>query len=378
MATVVVVISSDSDREHVVKTLTKSGFTVISRAYVPDIIDFLNKEIPDVAVIDADYFEKFDTNIREKIVKTNLLGWTGKYDPPRSVNLINLGALDVLYGSAPAAEVAGVVGHHCGDTIIQMKMTLVPASNIWGRFKYYLIGLGAVLVLALSGYLALRKSREPKQTIYNVMTENPTGITVAKGKIWISDWFTQSIYAFDVDRSGTDLLLSRSFYLSDYAPSFLNIIDNYVWVGSSDGTIRKYDFSGDALTLVEKIPAPGYSPSGLCKAGDFMYSTDAQTGKIYQHIIMPGLPLLNTYNYPGLSPIGIQYNGKYFYTADIKANRIYKHLGPQNQFMIVGNYALTPASDGEIAGIYKDDKSIYIVFASKPSKLFVYPLKNLR
>ncbi len=377
MTKIVVIIANDDSRSYIEKLLLRSDYNVMARSYVPDIVDFISKESPTVAIIDGEYFEKTEGTLKERLPKTNLLGWIGKYDSSRAVNLISIGAMDVLCAPIEHQELVGVVGYFSGEFYNKRASDFKPFSKVFSVLKYSLIIFATSIPVIVAIFLFMRPVR-PRQMVYDIMTQNPTGISVQNNKIWISDWFTQSINKYDIDSSAVSLMLLKSFYLSDCIPSFLSIVDDNVWTGSGDGTIRKYVVDGDNLSLVEKIPAPGTAPSGLCRAGDFIYTTDSQTNKIYQHMITYGLPVLNTYQYPGLSPISIYHDGAYFYSADVKAGRIYKHLGPQEQFIIVGSYSLSIPGGGELGGIFKDKKNLYVLFASKPSKLMIYPLRTLK
>lgn len=373
MAKIILLVANDDSREHLKRCLSKFGYTVVSHSYVSDVVDFLNKESPAVAIVDGEYFERSDGSLKEKIPKTNLLAWMENYDPPRAVGLIALGVMDVLYSGVSARELVGVVDHFSGEAYQRRVGDFSPATILKHPVSFVFVAV----VILLAGFLFVR-SLDSKHAVYTIAVENPTGVAVVKGKVWISDWLAQSVYSFQIGFAKGEPLLSESFFLQDCTPTFLSVIDDSIWVGSSDGSIRRYVLSENILTMTQKVPSPDYAPSGLCKAGSFFYSTDSQTNKIYQHAIADNLPVINTFSYPGISPVGIQYDGKYFYTADVKTNRIYRHLGPQDQFMIVSSYTLPSTEKGEIAGFYINAKKIYTVFASKPSKLVIYPLKSLR
>ncbi|MDI6757114.1 MAG: hypothetical protein QME32_03730 [Endomicrobiia bacterium] len=381
MADIVIMVANDGSRAKLSEILRKTGASVEERPFVPDIVDFLSKEIPRTAVIDADYFEKSDGELKNRLPKTNLIAWTQTYNPQRSVNLIALGAMDVLCEPATRSDVAGVVGHFSGVFHYKRKSDFTFAARLARALKAPAIIGGAVasaLFMAFALKSLFMQGSSHSAGVYTLSVANPTGIYVEGDDVWVSDWLSGSIYGFKLKSSGAAEQF-QSYYFADCNPLFVKKSGHFFWTGSSDGIIRKYSVETEPPVLVEKFRSGGFSPSGFCVTPDFVYTSDSQTGMIYQYVSSAGYPVLNSYEYtPGASPVGLVFDGKYFYTAAAKTGRVYRHLGHQNRFVPVGSYGFLIETDAEVAGFFKSKKNIYILTATKPARLYVYPYRSPR
>lgn len=376
MADIIIIAANDGSRALLAGILRKTGVAVEERPFVPDIVEFLSRQAPRTAVIDAAYFEKSDGDLKSRLPKTNLIAWTETYDPPRAINLISAGAMDVLCNPASKAEVAGVVGHFSGNFHYKRKSDFTFSAQAARFLKTPVIvaaALAAMAVLIVAARVILTGGGSIRPGVYSLNVENPTGIYVDGNEVWVSDWLSQSVYGFRLRASGAAEQFG-SYYFADCNPLFVHKSGKFFWTGSGDGIIRKYSVETEPPVLAEQFRGPGFSPSGFCSTPDFVYTADSQAGMIYQHVFGAGYPVVNSYEYTaGASPVGLNFDGKYFYTASARTGNIYRHIGPANRFVPVGSYGFGAESGAEIAGFYKTKKYIYIVTATKPARLYVYP-----
>ncbi len=398
---IAVIISDEEARKNIVKILSKNPSNVItSQPFVPDILSFLKSGGYNVAIVDGEYLEKIqDAEIVKSSIPTftNIIAWVNKYDAQRAVSLISQGALDVLCPPVNPAEIISVIGYHLGGFYLKRKSDFSMAAKFLRNIRPLHWILSAVFAAVVAGFFLFQKFTpfySVKSGTYTLLdVQSPTGVWMEGGKIYVSDWLTQTIFGFKLDSGSFSGRVFESYYLAECNPLFVSKCEDIIFTAASSGgavagnsgTFYKYSLKKDAAILVEKFPSPGPAPSGFTTCaikksntgGQFAYSVDSHTRKIYQHLPSAGYPVVNSYDFAGISPVGIVYDGKYFYIADSRGGRIYKYIGPANNFVPVAAYNVRlQESDKEISGFYKDNKNIYILCAggadaARGSQLYV-------
>jgi len=399
---IAVVISDEETRKDIVKILSRNrSYSVTSQPFVPDIVAFLKSGGFNVAIIDGDYFSKIpDTDIKSALPSTNIIAWINKYDAQKAVTLISSGAMDVLTAPLVSDEVVAVVGYHLGGFYLKRKSdysSLARFVRIFEGKKSAVVILPVIIAVLLSAYFIFKKSDISlygiKEGVYTLNVQNPTGVWVEGGRVYVSDWISQAILGFKTEGDSATREV-ESYWLPECNPLFVSRCGDEIFTGSAGGggegkgIFYKYSVRKDEVVLKEKFSAPGPMPSGfiICPQGDggggkgregrFAYSVDASDGKIYRHLASAGYPVVDSYNFAGISPVGIAFDGKYFYIADAKGSRIYKHTGHRNNFVPVAAYNVRLQSgDKEISGFFKSGKNFYIVSGSNPSRLYVISIK---
>jgi len=358
---IAVVISDEETRKDIVKILSRNrSYSVTSQPFVPDIVAFLKSGGFNVAIIDGDYFSKIpDTDIKSALPSTNIIAWINKYDAQKAVTLISSGAMDVLTAPLVSDEVVAVVGYHLGGFYLKRKSdysSLARFLRIFEGKKSAVVILPVIIAVLLSAYFIFKKSDISlygiKEGVYTLNVQNPTGVWVEGGRVYVSDWISQAILGFKTEGDSATREV-ESYWLPECNPLFVSRCGDEIFTGSAGG-----------------------GGEGKGREGRFAYSVDASDGKIYRHLASAGYPVVDSYNFAGISPVGIAFDGKYFYIADAKGSRIYKHTGHRNNFVPVAAYNVRLQSgDKEIAGFFKSGKNFYIVSGSNPSRLYVISIK---
>jgi CheY-like chemotaxis protein len=158
---------------------------------------------------------------------------------------------------------------------------------------------------------------------YAIPYNNPMGMAWQKDKLWIVDWFTQSIYLHQV--KSRDLPLLKTFHLPETHVTGLAVVgDNLYTCDSWAHHIQKHKLD-DFLTVAKTWKSPGSTPSTLFSDGKYLWSTDAETGRIYQHLLDDKLTVIADYPTPGTSLVAFFKDEKFAWSSDAKTRLLYKH-----------------------------------------------------
>jgi len=103
---------------------------------------------------------------------------------------------------------------------------------------------------------------------------------------------------------------------------------------------RKLD---DTLSTVTIVSSPGPNPTALYYDGEYLWSADSQTGRIYQHADDDTLSVKNSFKVES-DATGIYVDGDQFWTADSRNRLFCRHRLPPT-LSVLAAYALRELDD---------------------------------
>lgn len=374
MNKVLLIVSNEKHRAELKKILVHNGFDISISLSSPNTIELISTYDPDLIILDGNLLETFGERIKREFPLKVLIGWMNERDARLAVNLISLGACDCLCPPIRYYEVLSVIKHVLNMTVAKISPLPLPEKNSHLKLKISAAALLLTLLGVLIFYFIPNLNSSSEKT-FLLTYQNPTGIYWIKNRLWTSDWYTQNIYEYKL---GDNLKLIRTYTFTEFNLNTLAVIDDVFWIGGSDGYIRTYQIINNNPAMINKFKTPGFSPSAICAQGEYLWTTDAETNKIYQHLFKNPTQVIATYAYPGIMPVGLHWDGQNFWSADGKANNIYKHSGPERNFEIKETFNIVPDTKGVIAGLSGSDKNLWLIFTGQPSKVIRYPKKKLR
>jgi len=194
-------------------------------------------------------------------------------------------------------------------------------------------GVGIVIVGMFLGWKAGFFTNRDFKIAYS----NPVDMTWNAGKLWVSDWFTQSIYIHDLQKGGAPIV--KTYYLPDVHVTGAAVAGDRLFTADSwDKKIRRHKLD-EYLTIEATMPSPGSAPTSLFFDGKYLWSIDSKAAKIYQHRLDDRLTVLVEYKAPGSAPVGFFKDDKYAWVSDSQTRRLYK-LRLDDQLTVVGSYTI--------------------------------------
>lgn len=327
------------------RILESAGYTVHTAENALTGLEIAKRVHPDIVLLDIRLPDMDGIDLLKEIKniypETPVVMCSGFGDVEAAVQTVKQGATDYISKPFRNEEVlkvvkkvlAGEVAERVRPAPAAGKVTPVRKPTI--PFKV-ILPIAAVLVLGIIGFTLIKivpqKSALP--VTFKVPYSHPTALVFDGTNLWVSSWFTQTIYKHKLDSS---FEISSSYYFPTLHPTGLARGDNCIW--TCDSWARKiYRHNLDTtLSIAASYDSPGSSPSGLFWDGVNLWSSDVVTDKIYKHKLDERLSVITIYDSPGPSPVGIFSNGKNFWSADSETNKIYKHR-LDDKLTVIGVY----------------------------------------
>jgi CheY-like chemotaxis protein len=211
------------------------------------------------------------------------------------------------------------------------------ASTAPFPWKKTIIVASACLILWAGIKILFNPNRE-----FKLPYSNPMGMSWQGEKLWVVDWFVQSIYVHEVE--SRKLPLIKTYNLPESHITGLAVVNDTLYTCDSWArNIRRHKID-DFLTVEKTFPSPGPSPSSLFWDGKYLWSCDSSRNRIYQHHMDEKLSVIAEYPAPeGL--VGFFKDDKYAWTADNKSRKIYQHRLDE-KLTVLGTYAYDGFDEG--------------------------------
>ncbi|MBI3549321.1 MAG: hypothetical protein HY078_09805 [Elusimicrobia bacterium] len=195
------------------------------------------------------------------------------------------------------------------------------------RGAFYAVAVAAFLGVAFWYSTAVRKQRlaeeaVPKapQTDWELPYWHPSGMAYGNGELWISDWYSQTIYRHDP----VTLAVKRAAPLPAETPTAIALAGDALFVASQNGTVVKH-LLDSTLTVLAKFPERLPNTVGMAYDGLYLWTLDGKAGRMRKHLPDTTLTALASYPYPGSRPAAIASDGKHLWTFDAGNREILEH-----------------------------------------------------
>jgi len=298
----------------------------------------------------------------------------------RAVELMKAGVFDVV---APPWTPEGLSA--CLSKALRFRgtaLSVAPQEEApRGALQYLLIAL-VVLGIAL-GFAALRKRRElarlaerpvPK-TSWEVPYSHPGGLAVHGGELWITDWYSQSLYRHSL----ADLRVVRTIHFPREIPGALAFGGDALWVAAAPRSIVKHMLD-DRLGVLGWFPDSVPQTVGMAYDGLYLWTCDRATGRLHKRIPDESLSVVESYAYGSGRPAALAFDGKTLWSVDVVNRELLRHdLADPSRVTL--RLPLPEYRSGEWApvGLAFDGDKFWTVAERRPKgegagRLFVHPL----
>jgi hypothetical protein len=201
----------------------------------------------------------------------------------------------------------------------------------------------------------------PKATVatYISPSTNITGIMRDGRMLWLCDWLKQEIYQCEISNDG-GLSIKHIYSMPKVYPVGITVGDGYLWTCDAwSKKIRQHVIDAN-LTVIKSYNSPGDNPSGLSWDGRNIWSCDLTAGKIYRHGTDEKLTVKASFPTAVKRLVGFFWDGKYYWSVDSAKGVLYKHK-KDAKLSIVASYAID-LPNKKLGGIFLDKKYIWVAF----------------
>ena len=212
MKNILVVMREPSVAENMRAILSQAGNRVTTLSDEASTRRAIEQNMPDALVLGADFGENFVAELHTMAPRLAIICWLGEYNARMAVELMKKGAFDCLNPPMRVQEVIAVVSHSLDITRMSM-LRLLPVYWAFGKTRKILMSVIAVAVLFLGARLFI-DYRTPLSM--RLPYQDPTSVVCEGNNVWVSNWYTQSIYKYRVQ--GGAFVLLNTYYFSDFGP----------------------------------------------------------------------------------------------------------------------------------------------------------------
>jgi hypothetical protein len=330
------------------------------------------RENPEIVLVDTFNGDALTKEIRKAFPEIAIICWMQERNARTAVDLMVSGATDCLCQPIRAAEVLGVINHALGRPAGIKKGTkfMLPYLALI-KYKKYLKAAGALLFLFIAVKIGLSLIRAKEA---DIPVANPTSI-ISRGKnAWIGDWYTQSIYKFDLSKR---MALVGNYYFSSFGPVALAMTDKHLWSVGNDLKLRQHMLN-DRLEVVRTYNIKEHSPTGIEIIGDYVWIVDANRKKIYKYLLGNKLSFNAEFECHAQEPVGLGWDGRYLWVGDAKTRKLFAYVVTDIKIALREAYKLPEEPKGKLSGIYPKGGYIYAIYTGNPSKFFRHKIKKLQ
>jgi len=186
-------------------------------------------------------------------------------------------------------------------------------------------GLGwglLALIVALGGAALGHRWWSAGEASYGIPTSHLSGIAADGERVWLGDWFSQTVYECRLE--GGQLSVQRSYPLGETRPTGLAASGDALYIGDSWAKTLSRRALDANLSVVASAASPGQSPAGLAWDGERLWSSDTGDDTAFRHSATD-FKVQTSVRARGTNPVGVGVQGGALWIADADTRRVYRH-----------------------------------------------------
>ena len=362
MKTILVYHQSAEVRQNLKDILTNAGYQVLSPEEIIEAINHYAAKNLDLIIAEPQFLTYLSR--QSQPLRAPFVALLDRTDARLAVELLQNGARECLSPPYRQVEVVGTVQYLLGEEPRKIKKPItVP---------FWLPFIGGLFLLGLWWFFG----KQPAVQIIDLPYDEPTAILADRNFIWISDWYTQSIYQYEQPVLERYFRLSTVNHFSDFGPVALAKKDDVLYSIGNDGILRRH--SGDEHSVPEIVADLKITGvTGMCFADDYLWVVTNNPAKLYQFntsSFNPG----REWNCSDIQPIGLEKVNDGFLTLDTFSRRVVLVNPEGNELVLKKNCSSRILIlSGRITAFARLKKRAFVTILVSPkhSKLFCFNIR---
>ncbi len=264
-------------------------------------------------------------------------------DASRAVSLMRLGASEVLPWPWGRENLSAALSAALRFQVPAALSILPPPRRRSPALYAGLAVLAAAAAFSLWTVQARRERARAEAARHRVSRwdlpySHPSSISFDGKDLWISDWFSRTLYAHDPE----SLRILRSATLTSETPVALAFGSGMLWTAGAGGEITSR-MRNAGLSKLVRYPAKAFETAGMAYDGLYLWTLGPK--KFFKRILDSDLTVVQAYQYPGTRPAGLAFDGKSLWTIDAGKGLLLRH-DLEKPERIVAVLALPQYKDG--------------------------------
>lgn len=371
MSRISIIVNRLKNVEALVNILRPQGHKVeISDNWLS--VSGFTQEKPELLIVDSLFGLPTIATIKSNYPHIPVVCFMEERNARLAVELLKVGAFDCLCLPLKASQVVGVINRALGHVVVKH-----PRDSFWEYFSFIRLKHLIVTILFFAVFFFGLKIFGPVRGIIekDLPYKNPTSAIYDDRNLWISDWYTQAVYKYEVTKD--EIKLAGSYYFSDYGPLSITRDNEYLWSADNDFMLRQHVLY-ENLKTVRKFELPVSVPAGMVVMQGYLWICDGYEKKVYKYRIEDKLVLVSDHDFAIAVPVGLSWDGNNFWTVDAQKKRIFVYEPKMDRLVVHKVYKLPKEIEEQVSGFCVSGKYIYLVYSGNPAKLVRYPIKGLK
>lgn len=363
MKTILVYHHYEEVRQNIKNILSSCGYTVLLANEIIEAVNYYATKNVDliVSVPELLGYLNRDSSLPLRAPFVALLD---RFDARLAVELLQKGFRECLCPPYRQVELVGTVQYLLGEEPTKIKKR-VPVP-------FWLPFVGVLFLVCWWWFFG----RVPKVQFIDLPYNEPLAIIADKDFVWISDWYTQSIYQYEQPVRGARYFKLLSVYhFSDFGPVALARKDNILYSIGNDGILRRHT-GNEQLTpeVVADLKLTGVV--GMNFTDNYLWVITENPARIYQYLIGP-FTLFRQWSCPDIQPVGLEIAEEGFFTVDSYRRRVVRLEISDDKVSVKKNVSREiPPGKITAFAILKKRAMVILRTPEKQTKLFCFDIKK--
>jgi DNA-binding response OmpR family regulator len=325
MAIIGLVCSDEEDRRRLSLLAGETGHLVHGAARLQEAVELLRERRPRLILVVDSPEHDASVLVRELQRAAPLMPVVVALkdrDASRAVALMRTGAAEVVPPPWTRDSVEACLAKSLRFQGTSVALTRRPRSR---AVPLYL----AASLLFFGSAFGVKASRRADQarkeallaqrSHWDLPYRHPSSMAFDGGKLWISDWFSQSVYVHDPATAAVE----RVVHFPDETPLALALGGDSAWTSDAAGRVTRR-MKDARLTEVGRAKAP--RTFGLAFDGLYLWTLDVD-GQSWIRKRLPdeSLTVMGSYRYPGSKPAALAWDGHDLWSLDAGNRELVRH-----------------------------------------------------
>lgn len=347
MATLGIISADEEDRLRLSTLAGESGHQAHAAAGVDGAVEILRERRPQVLLVVDQPGQDAEILVREISRVAPLLPVIVALkirDADRAVKLMRLGAFEVVAPPWTREDLKACLSKSLRAHGTSLSAVRLDAPRRPGPVYFFAVLL---FLAACFGALALKR-RDLLQTQaleraagWDIPSTHPAGLAFDKGKLWVLDWYTQSLYGHNPEAPGS---ISGLVHFSGGAPLAVAFGKDSAWSVTLQGDVIRH-LKDPAMTPAQTFPGAAPRASGMAYDGLYLWTCDAARKILRKHLVDDRLTVLANIPYPGERPAALAFDGQNLWSLESFNRELLRH-DPDNPHTITKRVKLHEYRDG--------------------------------
>ncbi len=326
MATIGLLCADDEDRRKLALTAGEAGHLVHAAGRLQEAVEILRESRPRLMLVGEAVEPDAETIVREVLRVSPLLPIVvalKRRDAARAVKLMRAGAAEVVAAPWTREQLSACLSKSLRFQGTAFSIVRAPRRTRTAPFYFFAVAAFFACALGVAALkrqerLALEKARHRES--WDLPYRHPAALAFDDGKLWIADWFTQSLYVHDP----ATRTVERIVHFPDQTPVSLAFGAEAAWTVSASGRITRR-MKDVKLSELQVYADAHPSTLGMAFDGLYLWTCDSRSRRIHKLLLDERLTEVSSYRYPGVLPVALVYDGKTLWSLDAGNHELIRH-----------------------------------------------------